>query len=133
MTVFEILAHIRSIRIQQVHLEVTRQLVPIAATSGPLNQPLCRDSWRATSCPFLRSLLSLSLSRAPLLLYPFYVSSLLHPLFSSSYDSFGSDLVDDPFTIVLLPFSASTNAPRFYALHSFSCVSEFPISFLIKI
>lgn len=80
----------------------------------------------------LSPLTPLSLSWAPLPLYPFYVSSLLHPLFSS-YDSFGSDLVDDPFTIVLLPFSASTNAPRFYALHSFSCVSEFPISFLIKI
>lgn len=37
-----------------------RQLVPIAATSGPLNQPPCRDSWRATSCPFSQpSLLSL--------------------------------------------------------------------------
>lgn len=40
---------------------------------------------------------------APRPLYPFCVSSLLHPLSSPSYDSFGSDLLDDPFTTVLLP------------------------------
>lgn len=51
-----------------------RQLVPIAATSEPLNQPLCRDSWRATSCPFLRSLL---LNTATPL--PFCVSSIRFP------------------------------------------------------
>lgn len=79
MTVFEILAHIRSIRIQQVHLEVTRQLVPIAATSGPLNQPLCRDSWRATSCPFLRSLLSLSLE------HPYSSTPSMFPPYSTRF------------------------------------------------
>lgn len=129
LTVFSRFSHIRSIRIHSTASSpggYTRQLVPIAATSGPLNQPLCRDSWRATFCPFLRSLLS----RAPLPLYPFCVSSLLHPLSSSSYDSFGSDLVDDPFTTVLLYFSQSPPMlQRFYVLHSFSCVSEFPILF----
>lgn len=39
----------------------------------------------------------------PLSLYPFCVSSLLHPLSSPSYDSFGSDLLDDPFTTILPP------------------------------
>lgn len=48
----------------------------------------------------------------PLSLYPFCVSSLLHPLSSPSYDSFGSDLLDDPFTTMPPPPIASTNPPR---------------------
>lgn len=48
-------------------------------TSEPLNQPPCRDSWRAT-CLSPRA----SVPPPSLLL--------------SSYDSFGSDLLDDPFT-----------------------------------
>lgn len=70
-----------------------RQLVPIAVTSGPLNQPPCRDSWRATSRLPPLSLLLLS----PLTRFPAR-TSLLHPLSLPSYDSFGSDLLDDPFS-----------------------------------
>lgn len=65
-------SHIRSIRIHSAASSpggYKRQLVPIAATSGPLNQPLCRDSWRATSCPFLRSLLLSTPTPLPLLCF----------------------------------------------------------------
>lgn len=49
-----------------------RQLVPIAVTSGPLNQPPCRDSWRATSRLPLLSLLLLSpLTRFPARVPPY--------------------------------------------------------------
>lgn len=76
-----------------------RQLVPIAVTSGPLNQPPCRDSWRATSRLLSSPSSSLPWRAAPhLTLFPACVSSLLHPLSSPSYDSFGSDLLCDPFT-----------------------------------
>lgn len=109
-------SHTRSIRIHSAASSpggYRRQLVPIAATSGPLNQPLCRDSWRATSCPFLRSLLLSTPAPLPLL-----CSSLVHPLSSPSYDSFGSDLLDDPFTTMFLPSTASTNRPRSLAYTS---------------
>lgn len=49
-----------------------RQLVPIAVTSAPLNQPPCRDSWRATSRLPLLSLLLLSpLTRLPARVPPY--------------------------------------------------------------
>lgn len=69
---YSIFSHIRSIRIHSAASSpggYRRQLVPIAATSEPLNQPLCRDSWRATSCPFLRSLLLSTPAPLPLLCF----------------------------------------------------------------
>lgn len=100
-----------------------RQLVPIALTSGPLNQPPCRDSWRATSRlpppPPAPSLLYHSTS--PVTRFPARVSSLLHPLSSPSYDSFGSDLLHDPFTPPTSTYRSRQSTIRTYQ----DCVCHF--------